>query len=210
MQLYYNPMSSSARRAVMTAAHLAVPLEMHLVTNMQEPVQRAELLRVNPNAKVPVLVDGDFVLWESYAIMQYLAGKTPGQTVYPTELKARMDVTRWMFWNAQHWAPALSIFNWENHIKRWLGMGGADPAAIARGEQEVARFGAVLDAQLAGRQWVCGDTLSLADFTLATPLADIEASKMPVTHFGNLMAWLARIKELDAWKATQAGAKPGA
>jgi glutathione S-transferase len=206
MQFYYNPMSSNARRVMMTAAHLNTPLEMRLVTNMQEPVQRAELLRVNPNAKVPVLVDGDFVLWESCAIMQYLAENTPGQTLYPTELQARMDVHRWMFWNAQHWAPALGIFNWENHIKRWLGMGGADPAAIARGEAEVARFGAVLDAHLKGRQWMHGDTLSLADFTLATPLADIDAAKMPVTHFENLMAWLARVKELDAWKATQAGA----
>jgi len=203
MQLYYNPLSSSARRVMMVAAHLDAPLEMRLVTNMLEPAQRAELLRVNPNAKVPVLVDGEFVLWESYAIMQYLAEKTPGQTVYPADLQARMDVNRWMFWNAQHWAPALSIFNWENHIKRWLGMGGADPAAIARGQTEVARFGAVLDAQLKDRQWVCGDALSLADFTLAAPLADMEESGMPVTGYANLMAWFARVKELPAWKATQ-------
>ena len=98
MLLYTNPHSSNARRVTMTAIHLNVPLELRVVKNMKDPVERAALLEVNPNGKVPVLVDGDFVLWESCAIMQYLAELTPDQTLYPIELEARLDVNRWLFW----------------------------------------------------------------------------------------------------------------
>jgi glutathione S-transferase len=201
MQLYYNPMSSSARRVLLTIAHLGLTLDMRMVTNMLEPAQRAALLRVNPNAKVPVLVDGEFVLWESCAIMQYLAEKTPGQTLFPQDLRSRMDVQRWMYWGAQHWQPLLGIYNWENHIKRWLGMGAGDPQALARADGELQRFGAVLDAHLAGREWVSGDHLTLADFTLSSALADIEAAKMPMQPYPNILAWLERLRTLPAWQA---------
>jgi len=206
MQLYYNPMSVNARRVMLAAAHLNAPLDMRLITNMREPEQRAALLAVNPNAKVPVLVDGDFVLWESGAIIQYLAEKTPGQTVYPTDLQTRMDIHRWMFWNAQHWAPPIGLFNWENNIKRWLGMGGPDTAVLARAEEELLRFARVLDDHLAGRQWVVGDALSLADFTLAAPLWSLEQAKLPVRDFAHLMAWFERVRALPAWQAIEAKA----
>lgn len=203
MRLYYNPFSTSARRAVMAAVHLGTPVEMHLVTNMLDPVERKELLRVNPNAKVPVLVDGDFVLWESYAIMQYLAEQTPGQTVYPAALRERLDVNRWLFWCAQHWSPALGLLNWENVIKPFIGMGAPDPQAAARGLAETTRVLEVLDGHLAGRQWVCGPVLSLADFAIATPLMNAGPAGVPLARFPRVEAWFARVQALPAWQKTQ-------
>ena len=93
MRLYHNPMSSNARRTLMTAIHLELPVELAEVDLMNMD-DRRRLAELNPNVKVPVLADGTFLLWESCAIMQYLAGKAPGQTVYPEAPQARADIDR--------------------------------------------------------------------------------------------------------------------
>src|SRR5690349_3867301 len=95
MRLYYSPFSPNARRALMTATHLGVPVERLLVDLRKGEQKRPEYLKLNPNGKVPTLDDDGFVLWESRSIMMYLCDKTPGQTLYPSELRARADVNRW-------------------------------------------------------------------------------------------------------------------
>ncbi len=100
MRLYHHPMSSNARRAVMTVLHLGVDVDLVLVDLAKGEQRRPEYLRLNPNGKVPVLEDQGFVLSESHAIMQYLADRTLGQTLYPEAIQARADVNRWLFWSA--------------------------------------------------------------------------------------------------------------
>jgi glutathione S-transferase len=70
MRLYHHPFSSNSRRAILAAIQLDVPVELVLVDLKNGEQRKPEFLRLNPNGKVPVLVDGDFVLWESHAIMQ--------------------------------------------------------------------------------------------------------------------------------------------
>lgn len=201
MRLYHHPISSNARRAVMTAHHLGQPLELVLL-DLSSSEQRKHLLSLNPNEKIPVLVDGDFILWESCAIMQYLADKTPGQTVYPTELRARADVNRWMFWSAQHLTPAISIFYWENFIKGLIGAGQPDPVELSRGAVDLEAVASVLDGHLARRQWVCGDGLTLADLAIAAPLMASGPGRVPLAPYHHLQAWFGRMQELEAWRHT--------
>jgi len=89
MRCYHNAFSSNSRRALMTAIHLDVKLDL-VVVNLQKGEQRSpDMLRLNPNGKVPVLEDDGFLLWESHAIMQYLAGlalAAPLMTVVPAKL----------------------------------------------------------------------------------------------------------------------------
>jgi len=202
MRLYHHPMSSNARRAVMTAIHLGLPLELAVV-DLMHPDDRRRLAELNPNGKVPVLADGDFLLWESCAIMQYLAEQVPGQTLYPQAGKARADVNRWLFWGAQHFAPAISVLTWERAWKGMTGNGGPDPLEVARGERELAECAVVLDAHLAGRQWLCGDSVSLAEFAVAAPLMYSEAVQLPLAQYANLQAWYQRVQQLPAWQQTQ-------
>ena len=109
MKLYFHPMSGNSRRALLVAAHLAVPLE-RIVVNLPEGEQRgATHLARNPNGRVPVLDDDGFLLWESRAIMVYLAEQTPNQTLWPSEPRARADVNRWLLWCAAHMAPAQAL-----------------------------------------------------------------------------------------------------
>jgi glutathione S-transferase len=198
MKLHYHPMSPNSRRALMTAIHLDVPLERVLVDLRNGEHKRPEYLKLNPNGKVPTLEDDGFVLWESRSIMMYLADKTPGQTLYPSELRARVDVNRWLFWDAVHFSPAVQLLGFERFLKGMLGMGDPDPKEVERGERMLAPLLPVLDHQLDGREWVCGATLTLADLSLATPLALAERAKIGLPD--HVAAWFARVQTLEAWK----------
>lgn len=202
MRLHHHPFSSNARRAVLAALHLRAPVELVVVDLARGEQRTPEFLRKNPNGRVPVLEDGELVLWESHAIMQYLADKTPGQTVYPPDLRARADVNRWMFWNAHHFAPAVSVLGFEHFVKSILGQGSPDPKEVARGEALVGACAKVLDAHLAGRTWLSGDAVTLADLAVATPLMMTDKAKLPVSSYEHLQAWFARVQALEAWQKT--------
>ncbi|HEV7136784.1 MAG TPA: glutathione S-transferase family protein [Steroidobacteraceae bacterium] len=204
MRLYHHPFSFNARRAVMTALHLGAPVELVFVDLQKGEQRQPEFLQLNPNHRVPVLEDDGFVLWESYAIMQYLADRTPRQALYPTESRSRADVNRWLFWSGQHFSPAIGILNWEHLIKGMLGLGAADAAEVRRGEQLVREFAGVLDVHLRGRDWICGEALSLADIAIATPLAATVPARLPVTDLPDLQRWFAGMQALEAWKKTAA------
>lgn len=208
MKLYFHPMSGNSRRALLVAAHLDVPLERIVVDLTQSEQRGAPHLARNPNGHVPVLEDDGFVLWESRAIMQYLADKTPGQTLYPTDLRGRAEVNRWLFWCAAHMAPANTIIVRENFVKPLTGRGPADPVELARGEALVAQYAPVLDAHLAGRTWVTQDRVTLADYSLAASFALAGPARLPVAPYAHLRAWLGRVQELDAWIRTTPPAPP--
>jgi glutathione S-transferase len=202
MRLYHHPMSSNARRATLTALQLGTDVELVFVDLAKGEHKKPDFLKLNPGGKVPVLEDDGFALTESHAIMQYLCDKTPGQTLYPTELRARADVNRWLFWNAAHFQASVAILNWEHVVKRFLNLGDADPAAVQKGKGLVRDLGKLLDDHLAGKTWISGGALTLADLAIATPLDALDRAKLPVRDFTNVMSWLGRVQALDAWKKT--------
>lgn len=208
MKLYYHPLSGSSRRVLLAATHLDVPLERIVVDLTKEEQRGIPHLARNPNGRVPVLEDGTFRLWESRAIMQYLAEKTPGQTVYPTDVEGRADVNRWLFWCAAHMSLPNTILVLENFVKARTGRGAGDPAEIARGEALFKQYAALLDAHLAGKTWLVGDRITLADFSIAASFALAGPARFPMADFNNVRAWMDRIRELDAWKRTDPQAPP--
>lgn len=202
MHLYHHPYSSNARRVTMVAQHLGIPLDL-VEINLASADDRRRLNEVNPNSKIPVLLDDGFTLTESCAIMQYLADSKPGQTLYPLDPLARADVNRWLFWSTQHFAPAVGVIVWQNVWKKMVEGTDPDPVELARGARELERFATVLDAHLAGREWLCGDALSLADFAVAAPLMYVAMARVPVTQYAHLMAWFGRVQQLPAWRHTE-------
>jgi glutathione S-transferase len=209
MRLYYHPFSTNARRAVMTAIELAAPVELVLVDLVKREQRQPTFLARNPAGRLPVLEDGDCVLPESHAIMIYLAQKSPGQTLYPSDFQAQAQVNRWMFWCAAHFQPAISVLNWEHVVKKLAGLGAPDASEIMRGERLVQETAALLDSHLASREWVAGPAMTLADISLATPLMTIATAKLPVMQFTHLHNWLARIQARESWQRTASPA-PGA
>lgn len=204
MRLHYHPMSNCSRRVLMVAHHLEIRVDLVSVNLFKREQYLPEFLKLNPNHQVPVLEHDEFVLWESYAIMQYLADLVSGHNIYPIEPRGRADVNRWLFWCGQSFMPGISILYWENTIKSLADMGLPDPAEVARGKQLVIEAAKVLDAQLSRREWICDTGLSLADFAIAAPLADQLSAKFPVTDLPNIQRWFSQVQRLDSWKKTQA------
>lgn len=203
MKLYQNPMSSPCRRTLATIYQLNLPVELQAVQFGEPLMKSPEFLKMNPNGAIPLLQDGDFSLWESLAIMQYLAEKA-GSDLYPKELKARAEVNRWNFWSAYHLAPATGTFVWENLLKKMFNMGEPDANALKKSTEDFHKYAKVLDQQLVGRKYITGDTLTLADFTIASNLMYAKESQLPWNDYGYIKAWYERMEDLDSWKKSQA------
>ncbi|WP_426165944.1 glutathione S-transferase family protein [Pseudoduganella sp. R-34] len=202
MRLYHNPLSSNARRVLLAASQLGIKLE-EVFIDLASEADRKRLSEVNICGKVPVLEDDGFLLWESCAIMQYLADKAGANDVYPRDLKERADVNRWMFFAAQHFAPAIGILTWEYLWKKFVTGQDPDPVEIKKGETFVHQHAAVLDKHLATRQWLSGGKLTLADFAVAAPMMYVSRAKIPVEQYQHLLAWFERVQQLPAWQQTE-------
>jgi glutathione S-transferase len=200
VKLHYANLSSSSRRASVVVAHLGIELE-HVHVDLTK--DRTALAKLNPNAKIPVLEDGDFVLWESHAIAMYLCERTPGQTLYPADARARADVQRWLFWISAHLSPTVGVIGFERLWKRVVGAGAPDPAKIAQHEQILHGLAKIVDAHLAGREWLVGKALSLADLSLAATLMYEQRAELPLAGYANLRALIERVHALPAWKQTE-------
>jgi glutathione S-transferase len=202
MKLYYHPLSSNARRVRLVAHHLGLAIEEVLVDLGKGAQKKPEYLALNPNGKVPTLVDGDLKLWESYAILIYLCEKTGRRELYPEPLAARTEINRWLFWCANEFSPTIARLNFENMIKPRLGLGATDPARVQEFEQAFKPVASVLDAHLAQHEHVAGPQLSLADFALAASLATRVPAKLPLASHTHVLRWLTGIEQLPAWQAT--------
>lgn len=202
MKLYYNPLSPNVRRARLTAAVLGIQLEEKKLDFAKGEHKSPEYLALNPNGAVPTLVDGDFVLTESRAIMQYLAAKKPDSTLLPRDEAARADVTRWQFWDAAHFSPQLGSLAFEKMIKGMMGLGEPDPSKVQDALTNFRRFAAVLNKRLEGRQYIVGSAMTLADLTIASSLTYAKQTEVPLAEFPNVQTWFARISALEAWKHT--------
>ncbi len=97
----------------------------------------------------------------------YLASKKPQRGLWPSDVKRQADVLRWLAWESAHWdAESIGMVGYEKTSRRVLGLGPADPAFIARGEQTFDRFAAVLNQHLKSRTWLTGNDLTIADFSV--------------------------------------------
>ena len=200
MKLYLNKLSPNVRRVLLTAAAAGIELEEKPLDFAKGEHKSPEYLAVNPNGAVPALVDGDFVLTESRAIMQYLAAKKPDSKLFPTDAAECADVTRWQFWDSSHFSPNAATLAFERVLKPMMGMGEPDAAKISDALTNWRRFAAVLDKRLAGRTFVVGSSLTIADLTLAASLMYAKQADLPVAEFPNVAAWFGRMTELPAWK----------
>lgn len=170
-----------------------------------EHKKHAEFLSKNPNGKLPVLEDGDFVLWESNAILNYLAALRPERGLLPAEPKRRAEVDKWLFWQTAHLGPPVTRVAIERFMKKITKRGEPDQAIVDAGVAEFATACKVLDVSLAGREYVAGD-LSVADFALWGYYALGRLAGLDVSPYPNLSAWLERVESRNSVKGAAADA----
>lgn len=157
--------SINVRKVLWTCVELGVNYEREDYGSGFASVQTDDFRALNPNAMVPVLVDGDFVLWESNAICRYLAN---GSQLLPSEPKSRAKVEQWMDWQATElnnsWRYAFMALVRQSALHQ-------DPAMIQAGIAAWNLHMAILDAHLAKtKRFATGDQFTLADVVLGLSL----------------------------------------
>src|SRR5579859_7853880 len=131
MRLYLFPLSGRVIGIVALKAHLSLDCEMVPIDLGRGDQLTPEYLARNPNKKMPTLEDDGFVLWESNAILFYMAGKRPDCALWPRDLKDQAGVVRWLAWESAHWdAESCGMVAYEKASKAVLGLGPPDPAFI--------------------------------------------------------------------------------
>jgi glutathione S-transferase len=158
------PSSINVRKVLWLAAELDLPIEHEARWGEPGTLAAPEYRALNPNGLVPVIVDNDFVLWESNAICRYLASREHRDDLYPTDLRARAIVEQWMDWQTTQlniaWRYAFLAL-----VRRTPPE--PDPGAIADSTAAWHRHMAILDARLVRTgAWVAGERFTLADLVL--------------------------------------------
>jgi glutathione S-transferase len=149
---------------------------------MKEP----EFLAINPNGKVPAIVDGDLTLFESLAITLYLAKRHGLGGLYPSKIEDEARAWQWALWTATElepaMAPAVAFFFFQRGTR-------------AKHDESVKRLIAalrILDAALMGRHFLVGDRFSVADLNVASATAIAKAMKVDLSGVPNVSHWLER------------------
>jgi len=211
MKLYATDLSPNSRRVLAAVKHLGLEgdteIQKYDVVNGE---QRTDAFRaINPNLKVPVLVDDDLSLWEANPILIYLSDKAGAEAFCPSDPRGRIEILRWLSWEVQHYNRALGEIVWETIAKPAFSMGTPDQAKIDAAMENFRRFAAVLNDHLAERDFILGDTVTAADFAVGavSALALHPHSQVPLDEFPNVKAWYLRLEGVPSWQATAPRAK---
>jgi glutathione S-transferase len=156
-----------------------------------------EYLSKNPNGRVPMLEEGEWVLWESHAILRYLSGVHGLTTLWPGSPKTFADVDKWMDWFHTTFEPDLRVVFWQlirtPAEKR-------DMAAVEVARQRVIKTLSILDAQLAGKKFIGGNTFTMGDIPIGVGAYRWFALNLERPPMRNLETWYRRLTERPAYQ----------
>ncbi len=180
MLLYSFKITPNNRKVEAFIAHFELPVEIHQIDFKHREHLSDEYKAINPMSKVPALVDGDFKLWESNAILTYLANKFPETQTLPTDIEGRADADRWLHWQSCHLMPLMGAFKT-----------GAEDDLNA-----VNPLFDVLATALDGNDYLLGDRLpgvSVADFAVSAYLMTKLGNKLDYSGHPPVAAWRDRM-----------------
>ena len=203
MKLYGIPGSRAARN-IWALEETGLPYERIDVV-MRKETGTPEFLAVNPNGRIPVLVDGDLVLFESLAINTYIAKKARGDLA-PKDLSEDATNDQWSLWVVTETEKAVlrALFH-------SLGVMGyeKDPAIVAECMEELARPFKVLDGHLANRDYLVGGRFTIADLNVASVLAWAATARLDLSAYPNMDKWLKACLARDGYQKLRAIQKAG-
>lgn len=197
MKLFWSDVLSP-RKVCAVAKYLESPLECVYLDLGRGEHKTPEYLKLNPNGKVPTLVDGARSLWESAAIMCHLAARSDSD-LWPQDAR-QTDVLRWLSWDLANFYPSAGALYFEYIIKPRFRLGDVDPAEVKRAADDWRRLAVLLDDHLHGRHWLVGASITVADFAVAIALPYAEHAHIPLHEFPAIRRWHDRLNELDAWR----------
>jgi glutathione S-transferase len=146
LQVYLDPCTVNSRKVLAGLQLIGMPYELRHVDYFTGAHKKPEFLAINPNGAVPAVVDGDFALSESNAILQYAADLADSDEHYPKDLKQRADINRWLLWEASTWFPSCYIYLVEYVVKPLLNT-EPNEAVIEKEAPNWHRLAGILDAR---------------------------------------------------------------
>lgn len=189
--------SSNVQKVLWACAEMGVPFERIDAGGPFGLLDGTEYRKLNPNSRVPTIDEDGFILWESNAIVRYLAAKHGAGTLWPTDLRQRADADRWMDWAATMLLPAVTPL-YLAFIR--TKPDDRDPAAIARQMAEAERWLRILDDQVAQRPYVGGDTLTMGDMPIGIHLFRWFSYETERPSLPNVEAYYRRLTERSAFR----------
>jgi glutathione S-transferase len=193
MRLYVFTITPNNRKVEAFVRHFGLDVEVHHVSFKDKETQSPAYLAINPMGKVPALTDGDFNLWESNAILTYLATRFPQTKALPTDARGRADVDRWLHWQSCHLMPAM----------------GALKTADEKDLSAVTPLLKILEQQLEGKEYILG-SLTVVDFAIAAYLMTKLGRQLDYSACPVVAAWVNRMSNLKGFVETQVKMPPAA
>lgn len=198
MKLYYFE-TINGQKVCAVAKYLDAPVEYVRVDLAKGEHKSPAYLAINPNGKIPALMDGDTALWESNAIMCHLAHKAKSD-LWPTDPVKQIEVLKWLSWNSEHFTRHAGTLYFNHVIKPKFGIGAPNEKAVEEAIGFAKQFIAVLDRELEGRTFLLGDHLTVADFAVSVTLPQAETIKLPLQGFKNIARWKEQLEDIPAWR----------
>ena len=153
--------------------------------------------RLDPNRRIPVVEDGETIVWESQACVRYLAARYGQGTLWAADPAARSLADRWMDWKATTLQPQLHILFWGLIRTPEL---ARDNDAIAKAAKDIVPLWQVLDDHLGSRRHVAGDELTMGDIPLGCAWWRYANLDVPRPTFANIALWYQNLKARDAYR----------
>lgn len=190
---------SRAIRSIWAAEEVALDYE-HVPTHFIKDSKESSYLQTNPNGRIPALVDGDLVLFESMAINLYLAKKYGGD-LYPRDEAGEARATQWSIWGLSE------IEGYQMQIvvqKFFTPEEKRNPKVIEAAEKSLARPFDVLEAHLSSRDYLLGSEFSIADLNVSAVMLLLQMVQFDVSSWKNVSAWLERCYGRESLARAQA------
>ena len=197
LRIWGRTTSINVQKVMWAVGELKLPHERIDVGGSFGKNNEAAYLAMNPNGLVPTLEEDDFVLWESNAIVRYLAAKYGAGTLAPADLRERASASRWMDWQLTVCAPAIQPLFWglirTPPEKR-------DMAAIDGAKEKMAGIMKILDAELGNSAYVAGDAFSMGDIPVGLIAYRYRRLVPDRPAFANLERWFTGLEARPAFK----------
>lgn len=189
-------LSPNAFKVRVVLNELGLAHQLQEVEILKGAGQSPDFLALNPNGKVPVLEDEALALWESNAIVLYLARKAG--RLLPADPAGQALVDQWLFWQAAHYYQPVVALALERIVKPMFQQ-PADEGVVATQSNEFNRLSGVLEAHLANYEWLAGE-LSVADFSVASTLQPRAQLGLDIGQHRFLSEWLSKLEALPSWQ----------
>lgn len=198
--LYIYGLSAPARAAWMTAKAAEIPVRLKYIDLFKGEHKTPEFAKINPDMTVPTLVDGDFTLWESRPIMQYMVSKWGGKHsyLYPTDLQKRAICDRLMNFDLGSVYKTVTEFTYPQLFQGKP----PDPDKEAAMKKAFEYLNRNLDG---GQRYMTGDDLTIVDISMATNISLTEIKGYMMDKWPDLAMWYRRMKALPYWAECNKG-----